>query len=165
MVHYVAPLDQTHDVKGFDCGVPALNTWLQTIARQHQEKALSKTFVLVGDDDPETIIGFYALAVRGMTARGALPEDLTKKLPVSIPGYTLARLAVATSAAGQGFGAELLIDAMRRAKQVASQAGGPFLFVDAKDQTAADFYARFGFSPLPDDQLTLVIPMSVIDGD
>lgn len=164
MGHYVAPLARIHDVKNFDCGVPALNTWLQTIARQHQEKSLSKTFVLVDDDHPETIVGFYALAIRGMTAREALPEDMARRLPANVPGYTIARLAVATHVRGKGFGAALLIDAMLRAKQVANQAGGPFLFVDAKDQAAADFYAYFGFVPLPSDPLTLVIPMSLIDG-
>lgn len=164
MGHYVAPLDRTHDVKIFDCGVPALNIWLQTIARQHQEKALSKTFVFVDDENPETIIGFYALAIRGMTAREALPEDLARRLPANVPGYTIARLAIATQAKGKGFGAELLIDAMQRAKQVANQAGGPFLFVDAKDQEAADFYVHFGFVPLPGDPLTLVVPMSLIGG-
>ncbi|QAU35147.1 GNAT family N-acetyltransferase [Janthinobacterium sp. 17J80-10] len=165
MAHYVAPLDQTHDVKGFDCGTEKLNTWLQTIAGQHQSKGLSKTFVLVEDEAPTIIIGFYALAIRRMTPKEALPAELARKLPSDIPGYTLARLAIATSAAGQGFGAELLIDAMRRAKQVSNQVGGSFLFVDAKDQRAADFYSHFGFVPLPDDPLTLVMPMSAIEDD
>jgi predicted GNAT family N-acyltransferase len=80
-------------------------------------------------------------------------------------GYTLARLAVASSVAGNDFGGDLLVDAMRRTKQVSNQVGGAFLFVDAKDQKAAEFYRHFGFMPLPDDPLTLAMPMSSIDGD
>jgi GNAT superfamily N-acetyltransferase len=165
MGHYIAPLDQTHDVKGFDCGTVQLNTWLQTIAGQHQAKGLSKTFVLIDEEAPSFIVGFYALAVRRMTPREALPADMAKKLPSDIPGYTLARLAVASSAAGNGFGGDLLVDAMRRTKQVSNQVGGVFLFVDAKDQKAAEFYRHFGFVPLPDDPLTLAMPMASIDGD
>jgi GNAT superfamily N-acetyltransferase len=164
MGHYVVPLDQTHDVKGFDCGTEKLNTWLQTIAGRHQTKGLSKTFVLADDEAPTIIIGFYALAIRRMTPKEALPAELVKKLPSDIPAYTLARLAIATSSARQGFGGDLLIDAMRRARQVSNQVGGAFLFVDAKDQMAADFYSYFGFTPLPDDPLTLVMPMSAIAG-
>lgn len=165
MASYVVPLDKTHDVKSFECDAPALNHWLQTIARQHQEKSLSKTFVLVEDSSPETIIGFYALAIRGMTEKEVLPPDLAKKLPSRVPGYTIARLAISSNAAGKGLGGELLVDAMHRVKQVSQQAGGPFLFVDAKDEEAAGFYRHFGFVPLPDDPLTLVIPMSMIDDD
>jgi GNAT superfamily N-acetyltransferase len=142
-----------------------LNTWLQTTARQHKEKKLSQTFVLVDDNKPEVIAGFYALAARGMVHKETLPPPMAKKLPSNIPGYTLARLAVASDQAGKGYGGELLIDAMRRAKLAASQVGGPFLFVDAKDQQAASFYLHFGFTPLPNDSLTLVIPMASIDDD
>ncbi|CAE6691376.1 GNAT family N-acetyltransferase [Candidatus Nitrotoga fabula] len=162
MGRYVAPLDQTHDVKNFDCGTDKLNRWLQTIASQHQAKGLSKTFVLVDDNAPTVIIGFYALAIRRMTPRETLPAELARKFPSDIPGYTLARLAIANRSTGKGFGADLLVDAMYRAKQVSDQVGGAFLFVDAKDQTAANFYSHFGFIPLPDDPLTLVMPMSTI---
>jgi hypothetical protein len=31
------------------------------------------------------------------------------------------------------------------------------LFVDAKDTLAAAFYAKYGFQPLPDDPLRLVL--------
>ena len=68
MAHSVVTLDKAHDLKSFDCGIPALNTWLRTIARQHQKKLLSGTFVLVDDESPESVIGSYALAIRGMTA-------------------------------------------------------------------------------------------------
>ena len=162
MASCVVPLDKTHDVKSFECASPELTQWLQTIARQHQEKSLSKTFVLVDDNSPETIIGFYALAIRGIVTRETLPPALAKKFPSKVPGFTIARLAITSGASGQGLGGELLVDAMRRAKQVSEQAGGPFLFVDAKDEEAAAFYKHFGFVPLPDDPLTLVIPMSII---
>ena len=40
-------LTGNHNRQGFDCYRPELNDWLAKIARQHQEKDLSKTFVAV----------------------------------------------------------------------------------------------------------------------
>lgn len=162
MARSVVMLDKAHDLKSFDCGIPDLNTWLRTTARQHQKKSLSSTFVLVDDESPESVIGFYALAIRGMTAIEDLPPSMTKRLPLEVLGITLARLAVATAARKQGNGSLLLIDAMIRAKHVASQAGGFALFVDAKDEEAAKFYVHHGFEPFSGDPLTLCISFASI---
>lgn len=162
MAHSVAALDRTHDVSGFDCGVPALNSWLQTVASQHKRKLLSMTFVLVDDAAPAVIIGFYALAIRGMTATESLPSEIARKLPLNVPGMTLARLAVDKKSHGQGCGGLLLVDAMTRVRAVAGQVGGYALFVDAKDMAAARFYSRYGFKAVPSDPLLLCIPIASI---
>lgn len=157
MPHSIHPLGQQHDVSGFRCGVPALDTWLRNTARQHQAKRLSQTFVLVDDAAPLIVVGYYALAVRGLVDREALPEQVVKRLPRRLPGYTVARLAVHSDLAGRGLGALLLADAITRARHVSAQAGGPFLFVDAKDQQGAGFYRKFGFLALPDHPTVLVL--------
>lgn len=155
-------LGKKHDLKSFDCGNPILNIWLQTTARQHQKKSLSSTFVLVDDESSEAVIGFYALTISSMAAKEQLSPSMAKSLPLVVPGITLGRLAVAITAKEQGNGGMLLVDAMIRAKYVASQVGGFALFVDAKDEAAAGFYAHFGFEPLPDDPLKLCIPIASI---
>lgn len=160
MAHSVVTLDKQHDLKSFDCGNTALNTWLRTTARQHQKKSLSSTFVLVDDESPNAVIGFYTLAIRSMTAIENLPPSMTKKLPLEIPGITLARLAVAEMARKQGYGSMLLIDGMIRAKHVASQIGGFALFVNAKDEKVAEFYVHHGFEPSFSDPLMLCIPFA-----
>ena len=40
-------LARSHDRKGFDCGEPALNDYLQRHARQNHEAGGAKTFVAV----------------------------------------------------------------------------------------------------------------------
>lgn len=162
MAHSIVMLGKKHDLKSFDCGNPILNTWLQTTARQHQKKSLSSTFVLVDDESSEVVIGFYTLAIYSMTAKEQLPPSMTKSLPLMVPGIMLGRLAVATTVKEQGNGGTLLVDAMIRAKHVASQVGGFAFFVDAKDEAAAGFYAHFEFEPLPDDPLRLCIPIASI---
>jgi GNAT superfamily N-acetyltransferase len=160
MAHSVNALGAVHDVNGFDCDTPALNTWLKETAKQHKNKFLSQTFVLVDDAMPATIVAFYAMAVRSLTGTERLPENMAKKLPRQVPGLTLARLAVARSEKKQGHGETMLIDAMKRARDVAGNVGGYALFVDAKDQDAANFYKKYGFTPLPSDPLTLFMPFA-----
>ncbi|MDD5273106.1 MAG: GNAT family N-acetyltransferase [Methylovulum sp.] len=142
-------------MKRFSCNNTALDAWLQNTSRQHQQKNLSRTFVLVQDCAPATIIGYYALAIRGLTLKEALPQTLQKSLPLNIPAMTLARLAVAHSEQKKGYGELLLLDAMARIKAAASLIGGSLLFVDAKNAESAAFYARYGFVALPDNPLTL----------
>jgi predicted GNAT family N-acyltransferase len=154
-------LNKKHVLDHFDCSVPALNTWLQTIASQHQAKLLSRTFVLTSDTSP-VVIGYYALAMRGLSLTMELPAHMVKRLPLQIPAITLARLAVSIDAQNQGMGEQLLVDAMTRAKQVTMQVGGNLLFVDAKDVSAVEFYARYGFVPLQSDPLTLSISIASI---
>ena len=49
----IEPLSKAHNRKAFDCGNKALNHFLQKIARQHMEKGLSKTFVLIDKEHPD----------------------------------------------------------------------------------------------------------------
>lgn len=157
----IQKLNAQHDVNSFSCGEPDLDDWLQRFARQHEKKSISKTYVLVDEADPKTIRGFYAITI--CTVDGTdLPEAMRKKLPRNVPGYKIGRLARDLKFRGEGVGELLLVDAMMKAKYLAGVAGGFALFVDAKNQKAADFYADFGFVPLPDNPLQLLIPMASI---
>jgi GNAT superfamily N-acetyltransferase len=163
MAHLVSLLEAaTHDVGRFTCGTAELDKYLQTTAGQHQAKKIARTYVLTEHLTPTTILGFFTLAIRPMTAKGSMPANMARKLPARVPGYTLARLAVAQACQGQGYGELLLMAAMRIAKAAAERVGGFALFVDAKDAKAARFYQKFGFTPFPSNPLTLVIPVSSI---
>ena len=153
----VLPLTGSHDRQGFDCGRQELNDWLRQVARQHQDKGLSKTFVAVRDDAPEHICGYYALTLAEMENRH-LPETWRKKLPRRIPGVRLGRLAVDQRYQGKGLGELLLVDALTRARRIYTEADSIGLFVDAIDKRAADYYRRFGFQAAPDNTLLLFLP-------
>lgn len=155
MTPFVVALEKVHDVKSFNCGNDVLNNWLGSIARQHQDNSLSQTFVLVDADFPQVVLGYYALALRSMTPKEALPREIAKKLPRNLPGITLARLGVQQGEQGKHYGEYLLVDAMRRARAAALEVGGWSLFVDAKDDQAAGFYRKYGFIPLPSNPLVL----------
>ena len=157
----VLPLTGSHNRQEFDCGRQELNGWLQQVARQHQNKGLSKTFVAIREEAPTRICGYCALTLAELENQH-LPEAWRKKLPRRIPGVRLGRLAVDRQYHGKGLGELLLIDALTRARRIYTEAGGIGLFVDALDDQAAGYYRRFGFQQAPDNPLLLFLPANVI---
>lgn len=158
------PLAQYHDRKSFDCGVQALNEFLRKTARQHREKGLSNTFVLLDEDSPDKILGYFTLAFLEVSTH-SLPEQYSRKLPKSsrLPAAKLARVAVEKSCQGRGYGALILAEAIKRVISAVSESGGiTGFFVDAKDDQAKCFYLRFGFIPLQDDPLKLFLPLKTL---
>jgi hypothetical protein len=51
---------------------------------------------------------------------------------------------------------------MQRALLVADTAGGIGLFVDAKDESAQSYYARYGFIGLENNPLEMFLPLSLL---
>lgn len=148
----IAKLAIEHDSTGFDCGHKALNTFIQLHALPGQRANISQTYVAAID---LRIIGYHTLVV-GEVAYDAAPERLAKGLPhYPVPVLLLARQAVDRTCKGKGLGAALVLDAMRRALQVADVAGVRALLVHTKDGEAKSFYAHLGFEPFPGEPLTL----------
>ena len=107
------------------------------------------------------IAAYYTLASASVLLAD-LPEALAKKLPryPSVPAVRMGRLAVDQAFKGQGLGAALLADALRRA--LTAEIAAYALVVDAKDETAARFYAHHGFIALPEQPLFLFIPLATV---
>lgn len=154
----ILPLTGNHNRHDFNCGRSELNDWLRHIARQHQDKGLSKTFVAVLENDTTRICGYYALTLTEVDTR-PLQESRRKKLPRLIPGVRLGRLAVDARFQGKRLGELLLVDALERVRFIRQHAGVIGLFVDAIDDKAAAFYAHFGFEAFLDDPLKLFLPV------
>lgn len=115
----------------------------------------------VREGDPRAL-GYYAIS-NHLVRYDALPEEQAKGLPtIDIPVVLLGRLAVDKMAHGQGLGAHLLIDAVRRAAHISEHIGVRAVEVDALDETARQIYLKYGFVPLADDQQHLFLPIQVI---
>jgi ribosomal protein S18 acetylase RimI-like enzyme len=156
-------LAKSHDRDGFDCGSAPLNLFLKQTARQHAERGISRTFVLVDEDatDPKPILGFFSLNLCQIKAE-SLPPGEARKLPRDVSGIRLGRLAVAQGCQRQGIGQTLLAAAMEKFIEICNPAGGIGLFVDAKDQAAKRYYEQFGFVSLPSNELALFLPVKTI---
>ena len=156
-------LSRAHDRPGFDCGSEPLNTYLKQTARQHTERGISRSFVLVEKSavEPKRVLGYFTLNICQLRAE-QLPPDVARRLPREVAGVKLGRLAIAKEWQRRGLGKLLLVAAMKRFVEVFDSAGGIGLFVDAKDNEAKVYYERFGFVSLPDNPLLLFLPLQTI---
>lgn len=155
----VEPLGRQHDRAAFHCGAEALDRYLKQQARQDADKRVAAPFVAVAR--PETrVLGYYTLSASVLTLAD-LPDHLARKLPryPQLPVTLLGRLAVDQSAKGQGLGEHLLLDALRRSLVHADQIAAMAVIVDAKDESAASFYRRYGFTSLRAQPIHLFVPM------
>jgi ribosomal protein S18 acetylase RimI-like enzyme len=156
-------LDNRVNRDRFDCGIPELNDYLQKYARQNQTKGIAKTIVALTDNSETSIAGYYAISMAELQNE-SLPESDRKKLPrYPIPAVRLAKLAVDRSFQGQGIGKELLIHALHRAVTLSQEIGVFAVLVDATNEAAKTFYLKYGFTSLPEQPLTLFLPIATIE--
>lgn len=149
---------ELHDRKTFDCGDAALNLYLRQFANQDQNRGLSRVYVLA---EQRRIVGYYSISaysvstdeLAGQTRTGAYRE---------LPFLLLGRLAVDQAFQGQGLGDALIIHAFKTTVEAAEKIGIFGMIVDAKDERAAGFYQRFGFTRLSASKNRLVLPFSAI---
>ena len=149
-------LNNTHQLEGFDCGQLALNDWLLRHARQANSSGSAKTFVIA---DAERVVGYFRLTV-GQVDTLEAPERIRKGMgPYPLPVVILARLAVSKNDQGRGIGLGMLQDAIRRTLAIAEHAGIRAMFTHPLNESASNFYTRFGFvpSPLREQQLLLLL--------
>lgn len=76
----ISLLGESHDRKAFDCGVAALNEFLQKTALQHRNKGLSNTFVLTDEVKPKSILGLFTLSFLEVEIT-AKPKEYSRQLP------------------------------------------------------------------------------------
>lgn len=161
-VFRIEPLGRQQDRAAFSCGVPALDGYLRTQARQDADKKLAAVFVLTSDG--RTVAGYYTLSQYSVEL-DKIPEEIARKLTryPEIPTTLLGRLAVSIAFRGRDLGSFLLMDALHRAllnrRQVASYA----VVVDAKDENAVGFYRKYGFIQFLTVPNRLFLPMATVE--
>lgn len=155
-------LGRQHQRDGFQCGYDALDRYLKQQARQEADKHVAAPFVLVQGDDP-CVLGYYTLSASSISTADIAPE-MASKLPryPQLPVTLIGRLAVDNRLKGQGRGAFLFIDALRRSFEHAASVAAVAIVVDAKDEGAATFYRHFRFLALQKDPRWLYLPMKTM---
>lgn len=147
----VEKLTRAHDRSTFRCGRDELDEWFRTAAMQAQQRNRSaRTTVLVDD---RAVVGYYSLATHAVAFRAA-PQQLMRGVPRydAVPAVRLARLAIHEDRQGQGLGERLLASAVHDVLAAAEHVGIVLMTVDALDEAAAAFYARYGFVLLETQQ-------------
>ena len=156
----MVPLDpRRHDRKAFSCGDIALDRTLRDYAAQDARRNLARVFVATPTHS-DALAGYYTLSAASFR-RESLPAAHARRLPrYPVPGVILGRLAVDRASQGRGLGRRLLVDAMERTRFASGEIAVQSLIVDAKDERAAGFYARFGFMPFTENPLRLFLPLA-----
>jgi GNAT superfamily N-acetyltransferase len=140
----IAPSDSVTD---FDCGEPTLNNWITLRALKNEKAGASRTFVSI-ESESGLVAGYYCLSAGSLAHDEAGPR-LRRNTPDPIPIVLIGRLAVDARFKGRGLGASLLQDAVMKGIEASRIVGSRAIVVHALSESAATFYRRFGFTPMP----------------
>jgi ribosomal protein S18 acetylase RimI-like enzyme len=153
----VVRLQNSHDRTQFKSGSEPLDNYFSQQVSQDVRRRVTACYVALTHD--QRIAGFYTLASTSLLL-SELPVNLGKKLPryPSVPAVRMGRLAVDQDFKGLGLGGALLADALFRA--IRAEIAACALVVDAKDESAADFYRHHGLTALPSQAMTLFLPLA-----
>lgn len=152
------PLTAEHDLSRFDCGEPALNDWLLHRALKNESR-FSRTYVVCEDN---RVVAYFCISA-GAVERAAVPGKIRRNAPDTIPVSVIGRLAVSRSHSGQGLGADILSDALRRIAVASQSIGIGAVLVHAKNDAAKRFYMRCAeFIEYPGESRTLFLPIETV---
>jgi len=153
-----APLTADHDLSDFDCGVPALNDWLRQRALKNESR-FSRTYVVC---DGTSVVAYVSISA-GSIERAEAPGKLRRNAADSIPVALIGRFAVSRAHGGQGLGADILADTLKRIAGAALRIGIGAVLVHAKDDTAKAFYMKHAeFIEYPVDSRILFLPIESV---
>jgi ribosomal protein S18 acetylase RimI-like enzyme len=155
-------LGKRHDRTAFTCGVLELDEYLRQRASQDMRRRVAAVFVMVPEDDPSRIAGYYTLSSASIVVDD-LPEDIVKRLPryPAVPAVLIGRLA--RDVRFSGVGKLLLLDALSRSFQHSDEVAAAVVLVDAKNEQAREFYARYGFAQVEQTPNRMFLPMKTVE--
>ncbi|MEN3163694.1 GNAT family N-acetyltransferase [Tistrella mobilis] len=152
------PLSPEHDLSTFSCGSPELDAWLRHRALRNEGR-FSRTYVMCRG---RKVVGYYCISA-GALGRAAVPGKLRRNAPDMIPVSVIGRLAVSLDHAGQGLGADLLLDAFGRIAAASRTLGISAVLVQAKDERAKRFYLNCAdFIEYPEESRLLLLPIETV---
>lgn len=152
------PLTASHELAEFDCGEAALNDWLKRRALKNESR-FSRTYVVCVDN---SVVAYVCISA-GSVEREATPGRVRRNAPDTVPVSIIGRLAVSKAYSGNGLGASILSDALRRIAVASQSIGIGAVLVQAKDESAKSFYlACAEFVEHPADSRTLFLPIETV---
>jgi GNAT superfamily N-acetyltransferase len=147
----------------FSCGNEHIDAYLKNHALPNHKRGIAKAVVAVSLDAQE-VAGFYTLSAASVE-RDSLPKKEGRGLPnYPVPAVLIGQLGVDQRFQGQGLGKLLVLHAFKSAVEASQLVGIRVILieVDPEDplrETNLQRYQKWGFVPLVDRSLTLVIGM------
>lgn len=123
------------------------------------EGRTSRTYVACNGN---RVAAFFCISA-GSVERSAVPGKVRRNAPDVVPVSLIGRLAVCKNYRGQGLGADMLADALRRIAVASQSIGIGAVLVHAKDDAAKAFYLKHAeFIEYPEDSRTLFLPIETV---
>ncbi len=161
---------EKHDRTAFSCGVEPVDNFFKMTANKLSKADNTRIYVMTTEKG--AVIGFYALNAHAIDYQN-LPQKFARTRPShgSIPAAFLSMIGVDQLYAGQGYGGDLLVDALLRIATAAERIGIAIIILDMLDDGNADLvarrqalYAKYGFQPLTSDPLRMFLPVAAVRG-
>lgn len=165
----IEPFDPAkHDRTAFCCGVEQVDNFFKKTANKLAKANNVRVFVMTSAEGG--LIGFYALNAHAIDYVD-LPLAFARARPShgKIPAAYISMIGVDQRYRGQNFGGDLLVDALTRIESAAENLGIAVAVLDILDcgdpelvQRRKSLYQRYGFAPLPSNDLRLFLPLATI---
>ena len=149
-------LEEGHILAGFDCGKDSLNNWLQSDAHRVHAGSVARVQVWTPLGESKVCAYFAICPTEVVRAEDGVTGSFAGGYS-RIPGFLIARLALDKSLIGQGYGEQLLLDALGIAVAAAEIGGGRLIVFEAINDEAAEFYKRYDFVPVKKRERRLVM--------
>jgi predicted N-acetyltransferase YhbS len=150
------PLDSSHELEEFECGVSALDEYLKLHALSDQASEKSRTFVVCRHN---RVVGYFSLSAASVEPDEATSRAIMGQGKHPVPAILIGRLAVDRSEQGRGIGEALLVEALAKAANAAETIGARVVLVHAIGEGVRSFYTRYGFEESPTNPLHLMMLM------
>jgi len=156
---------RNHLRSNFICGKDSLDNYIRKQASQDLKRKIATVFVLIDDTDPKlNVLAYYTLSAYTVEITD-LDQSLAKHLPryPQLPATLLGRLAVDHKQKGKRFGELMLMDALKKALAVSTQVASLAVIAEALDESAANFYLKYGFQQFKQNPMKLYLPIKSIE--
>ncbi len=165
----IEPFDpEKHDRTAFSCGVEQVDNFFKKTANKLAKADNLRLWVMTTAEGD--LVGFYGVNAHSIAYQD-LPAKYARTRPGhgSIPAAYISMIGVDGRFQGQGFGGDLLVDALTRLAQASEAVGIAVVMLDVLDcgdpeavSRRLALYRSYGFEALPSRPLRLFMPMSTI---
>lgn len=165
----IEPFDpDKHDRTAFSCGVEQVDNYFKKTANKLQKADNVRLFVMASSANE--VIGFYAINAHAIRY-DELPNKYARSRPShgNIPAAYISMIGRDNKFKGQSYGADLLVDALRRLAVAADQLGISIVMLDVLDCGDATktsrrktLYESYGFQPLKSHPLRMFLPIAAV---
>jgi GNAT superfamily N-acetyltransferase len=148
------PIDATHDVDSFDCGVGRVNGYLARHALTDQGSAKIRTYVLAQGGRVTAYCTVAPGVVEAVLSRDRIERRQRRQL---IPVVVLTHIAVDLEWQRRGYGTALLEWVIHYGLDAAQVIGAGAVVTTAIGKEARSFVEQNGFVPFPGDARRLYV--------